>query len=118
VFPVDQHGVPRYDELVLIANRDRLRDDAGYRARVRDFTAALREATEWARSHPQQAIEVMRRHSSRDYRDVLEQSVPATLKLLDTSALVPDQWEAFGAWMADQGLLDGEPDGRALVTNP
>jgi putative hydroxymethylpyrimidine transport system substrate-binding protein len=118
VFPVDEHGVPRYDELVLIANRDRLRDDAGYRARVRDFTAALTEATEWARSHPQQAIEVMRRHSSRDYRDVLEQSVPATLKLLDTSALVPDQWEAFGAWMADQGLLDGEPDGRALVTNP
>src|SRR3954468_19756844 len=64
VLPVDEHGVPRHGELVLIANRDRLRDDAGYRARVRDFTAALREATEWARSHPQQAIEVMRRHSS------------------------------------------------------
>ena len=30
VFPVDEHGVPRYDELVLIANRDRL----GRRRRV------------------------------------------------------------------------------------
>ena len=42
VFPVDEHGVPRYDELVVVANRERLRDDAGYRARVRGLRHGAR----------------------------------------------------------------------------
>src|SRR5947207_2383657 len=35
VFPVDRYGVPTYDELVLVANRDRLSSDEAYRRRTR-----------------------------------------------------------------------------------
>src|SRR5690242_785932 len=34
-FPVDENGVPSYDELVLVADRDRLADDASYRSVVK-----------------------------------------------------------------------------------
>jgi putative hydroxymethylpyrimidine transport system substrate-binding protein len=118
VFPVDQHGVPSYDELVLIANSDRLGSDPAYRRLVHDVVSGLAVSTEWARRHPAAALAVMRRHSSRDYKDVLARSVPATLRLLDTSALDPSAWEAFGRWMKQQGLLQAEPDGRALVARP
>jgi putative hydroxymethylpyrimidine transport system substrate-binding protein len=115
VFPVDRHGVPTYDELVLIANRDRLRGDPGYRAMVRRFVAALGRATAWARAHPRAAVAVMRAESYRDYRDTIAASVPATLRLLHTSRLDPKAWDRFGAWMYRSGLLHSRPDGNALV---
>jgi putative hydroxymethylpyrimidine transport system substrate-binding protein len=115
VFPVDRHGVPAYDELVLIANADRMRDNAAYRAMVGRFVGALARATAWARSHEAAALAVMRRESYRDYRGTLARSVPATLRLLRTSRLDPAAWQRFGAWMRGAGLVHGTPDGRALV---
>jgi putative hydroxymethylpyrimidine transport system substrate-binding protein len=117
VFPVDRYGVPTYDELVLVANRDRLSSDADYRRRTQAFVAGLSTATAWARSHPDEALAVMRRHSSRDDRGVLGVSVPATLRLLDTSSLDPAAWTAFGDWMYRQGLLDRQPNGAELVAD-
>jgi len=118
VFPVDEHGVPHYDELVVIAHRDRLRDDAAYRSLVQRFVRALAAGTTFAKEHPDVALEVMRAHASRDYLDVLERSVPETLRLLDTTRLDPRAWEAFGTWMHEQGLLESPPDGAALVASP
>jgi hypothetical protein len=60
----------------------------------------------------------MRDHASRDYRDVLERSVPQTLRLLDTTQLDPVAWDRFGKWMEQQGLLESPPDGAALVAAP
>jgi putative hydroxymethylpyrimidine transport system substrate-binding protein len=118
VFPVDRYGVPPYDELVVVAHRDRLQDDAAYRSLVRRFVRALDEATRYAKAHPAAALDVMRAHASRDYLDVLERSVPETLRLLDTTRLDPAAWEAFGTWMHEQGLLESPPDGAALVASP
>jgi putative hydroxymethylpyrimidine transport system substrate-binding protein len=118
VFPVDRYGVPPYDELVVVAHRDRLRDDAAYRSVVRRFVRALAAGTRYAKEHPGAALEVMRDHASRDYRDVLERSVPQTLRLLDTTQLDPVAWDRFGKWMEQQGLLESPPDGAALVAAP
>jgi putative hydroxymethylpyrimidine transport system substrate-binding protein len=118
VFPVDRHGVPPYDELVVIAHRDRLRDDADYRSVVQRFVRALAAGTRYAKEHPDVALEVMRGHASRDYLDVLERSVPETLRLLDTTQLDPAAWARFGTWMEQQGLLESPPDGAALVAAP
>jgi putative hydroxymethylpyrimidine transport system substrate-binding protein len=118
VFPVDRYGVPRYDELVIVANRARLHTDPTYRKTVRKFVTALTAATAWARAHPQAAIAIMRAHSSRDYLGQIEKSVPATLRLLRTSGLNRQAWERFGNWMWSQGLLSGQPDGARLVTRP
>jgi len=118
VFPYDRYGVPAYDELVVVANADRLRDDAGYRRTVRQFVAGLAAGTDWAKAHPSAAVAVMRRHSADDYRNVLEQSVPATLRLLGTRPPPEAAWARFGAWMYSSGLLDERPDAAALIARP
>jgi putative hydroxymethylpyrimidine transport system substrate-binding protein len=118
VFPYDRFGVPAYDELVVIANADRLHDDADYRAMVRRFVAGLTAGTDWAKAHPGAAVAVMRRHSADDYRDVLARSVPATLRLLGTEPPPEAAWARFGAWMYRSGLLDAKPDAAALIARP
>jgi putative hydroxymethylpyrimidine transport system substrate-binding protein len=118
VFPYDRYGVPAYDELVVVANADRLRDDAAYRGTVRRFVAGLAAGTDWAKAHPVAAVAVMRRHSADDYRDVLERSVPATLRLLGTDRPAEAAWAQFGAWMFRSGLLDEQPDAAALIARP
>jgi putative hydroxymethylpyrimidine transport system substrate-binding protein len=118
VFPVDEYGVPTYDELVIVANSDRLRSDSSYRAIVRSFVAGLAAGTRYAKSHPGAALDAMRAHASSDYRSVLETSVPETLRLLDTTSLDATAWDAFGRWMYGQGLLERPPDGAALVARP
>jgi putative hydroxymethylpyrimidine transport system substrate-binding protein len=118
VFPVDRHGVPGYDELVLIANSRRLHDDAAYRASVATFVRDLAAGTSYAKRHPGAALTVMRSVAARDYRDALETEVPDTLRLLDTTSLSPAAWNRFGRWMQSQGLLKSPPDGAALVARP
>ena len=118
VFPVDHYGVPTYDELVVIANSDRLRKDAEYRGMVRGFVDALGAGTAYAKAHPDAALAAMRAHASSDYKSVLETSVPETLRLLNTTSLDPAAWAAFGRWMQSQGLLKSPPDGAALVAAP
>jgi putative hydroxymethylpyrimidine transport system substrate-binding protein len=117
-FPVDRYGVPPYDELVLVANRDKLNSDPQYQAAVKRFVAGLTAGTRWARAHPAGAVGVMQAHAASDYKDILDRSVPATLALLDTTTLSPSAWTAFGAWMHGRGLLDRTPDGAALVASP
>ncbi len=115
IFPVDHYGVPTYDELVVIANSQRLADDPAYAGMVQRFVAALAKATNWARHHQTAAIAVMRKESYRDYQNDIARSVPATLRLLRTSALSIHAWNRFGMWMYRSGLLQSKPDAAALV---
>jgi putative hydroxymethylpyrimidine transport system substrate-binding protein len=118
VFPVDRYGVPGYDELVVVANSQRLHDDGGYRREVREFVAGLASGTAYAKAHPKTALAVMKAESSSDYTDSLAISVPETLRLLRTTSLDPAAWDRFGSWMQSQGLLKSPPDGAALVARP
>jgi putative hydroxymethylpyrimidine transport system substrate-binding protein len=118
VFPYDRYGVPGYDELVIVANRDRLDSDSAYRRTVSRFVTALAAATRWAQAHPAAAVRVMAGHAYRDYRGTIRASVPATLKLLRTGRLNPAAWQRFGDWMHRSGLLEETPDASALVARP
>jgi putative hydroxymethylpyrimidine transport system substrate-binding protein len=118
VFPYDRYGVPSYDELVLVANANRLHSDAAYRRQVARFVTALAAATRWAQAHPAGAIAVMEHHAYRDYLGTIRASVPATLKLLRVGPLSTAAWTRFGNWMYHSGLLKSRPDAAALVARP
>ena len=118
VFPYDRYGVPAYDELVLVANANRLHSDAAYRRRVSRFVAALDAATRWAQAHPAAATAVMEHHAYRDYMGTIRASVPATLKLLRVGPLSTTAWARFGSWMYHSGLLKSPPDAAALIARP
>jgi len=106
IIPVDRAGVPSYDELVLVANSDRLRSDAAYRAEVHAFVSAFVAGTNGARANPATALAVMAKATASPHA-FLARAVPATLALLSG----PDgvgclgSWQRFGAWMHATGLL-------------
>lgn len=118
VMPIDQYGVPSYDELVVAVNRSKMQSDASYRRTVGAFVSALRAGTVYAQKHPATALAVMRKVAASDYQKVLERSVPETLRLLHVEPLDERAWARFGAWMYAQKLLSHKPDASGVVGNP
>lgn len=119
--PVDRLGVPTYDELVLVANTARLRDDPAYAAMVRRFIAAMLEGATAARADPAAAIAVMTKATTYTPK-FLQASVPATLNLLAPPSGRPigclDQptWQRYADWMHATGLLAKPVSAAAAMT--
>jgi putative hydroxymethylpyrimidine transport system substrate-binding protein len=108
IIPVDRAGVPTYDELVLVANKTRLRRDPAYRSEVKRFVGALLAGTADARRHPARALAILKKVTASDPR-FLARSTPATLRLLaepnGVGCISVHAWERFGDWMRAQQLL-------------
>jgi putative hydroxymethylpyrimidine transport system substrate-binding protein len=122
VLPVDRLGVPSYDELVVVANSERLDRDPAYAAAVRRFLAAMRRGTEAAIADPDDAVAIMR--SGTTYKaPFLRASVPATLDLLSPpdgrpiGCMDPAAWRRYGDWMHRTGLLPRAVDSASVMTN-
>ncbi|HEY5294157.1 MAG TPA: ABC transporter substrate-binding protein [Gaiellaceae bacterium] len=119
IIPVDQAGVPNYDELVLVANKTRLHDDPHYRSKVKRFVGAFLAGTAEARNHPNRALAIMKKVTASDPK-FLARAVPATLRLLagpqGIGCLNVKQWQRFGDWMRARGLLK-QPIAAATVVD-
>lgn len=121
VTPVDRLGVPTYDELVLIARRQSLDEDP---EAIRLFVAALARGTAAAAERPNAALEALLA-ANRDLEPRLTRAeLAATLPLLSPERpgrpygyMDPARWEEFGAWMRDNGLVEGRPDPDRLLSN-
>ena len=120
IIPIDQAGVPSYDELVLVANKTRLHDDPQYRSEVKRFVGAFLAGTADARNHPSRALAIMKKVTASDPK-FLARAVPATLRLLAGSkgigCLSVDAWQRFGEWMHTTNLLK-KPIAAASVVTP
>jgi putative hydroxymethylpyrimidine transport system substrate-binding protein len=115
VTPVDQLGVPTYDELVLVANRGRLEEDP---EPVRLFLAALARGTAAAKANRTAASEAVL-GANRDLDGRLTNAeMVATLPLFSTTGRMnPARWREFVAWMNENGLIAGRPSPSALLSN-
>jgi putative hydroxymethylpyrimidine transport system substrate-binding protein len=120
VIPVDQLGVPPYDELVLVAGGERLRDDP---EAIRLFIAALARGTAVAVSDPREATRaVLEANPDLDPR-FTRAEIAATLPLLAAGEehpfgyMDPEQWRNFSGWMRDHGEIEGLPEPDDLLTN-
>jgi putative hydroxymethylpyrimidine transport system substrate-binding protein len=118
VIPVDRAGVPTYDELVLVANKTRLRNEPGYRSEVRRFVAAFLAGTADARRHPARALAILEKETASDRR-FLARATPATLRLLagpnGIGCISVGAWQRFGRWMRAQRLLKAPVPGASVV---
>ena len=115
VIPLDRAGVPTYDELVLVANSDRLRSSTSYADRVDKFVDAFLQGSADAQAHPQQALRILEKVTA-SKRSFLAASTPATLALLGNGCLSEAAWAKFGAWMHDKGLLKKPVPAGDVVT--
>lgn len=117
ILPVDKAGSPTYDELVVIANSDRLKD--GRRVETyRRFIAGLQEGTEDAVKNPEEALKSLAAKypeltkTAKNRRFNLA-SLKVTLPILAQTNrgdnpfgwMDPSTWAAYGKWMHDNGEL-------------
>lgn len=121
VTPVDQLGVPSYDELVLAARGDRLEEDP---EEIRLFIAALARGTAAAVERPNAALAALLEANPDLEPKLARAELAATLPLLEPAAsgqpygyMDPARWERFTAWMRDNGLIDSLPAPSQLLDN-
>lgn len=102
-FYPEEHGVPPYDELILVAREDMLDD-----ARLKRFLAAVERATLYIKNHPQEALATFL-EAYPDLDDELNRRAwEATLPRFANSPAGLDRtrYERFGAFMREQGLIE------------
>jgi putative hydroxymethylpyrimidine transport system substrate-binding protein len=115
VTPVDRLGVPIYDELVLVANRERLEADP---EAIRLFLAALARGTTAAIKSPDATTKALLEANPDLDPKLTRAEVDATLPLLSKRGTMdPTEWKAFIAWMRENGLTSGSPSTAQVLSN-
>jgi putative hydroxymethylpyrimidine transport system substrate-binding protein len=121
VIPVDRLGVPDYNELVFVANKDRL---AGERDDLRLFLSAVARGAEASRKDPSGATKALLDENKDLKAKRARASVRLTIPTLFPAKTArpwgyqdPVSWRNYGGWMVDQGLLKKLPDIQAAITN-
>ncbi len=108
VVPVDQAGVPPYDELVIVVRKATIVDHPSL---IRRFVQAVARGYEATRADPTRAVgQLLAANPSLD-RKLQTASVRATLSSFFPAGnhpwgwQSPVQWQAFGTWMMQQHLI-------------
>lgn len=127
VRPVDELGIPVYDELVLVASEETLEEDP---ESVRLFIAALERGTEEANADPEAAARALLRANDDLDPELTRAQVRATLPALARRGpspkpdeadrygyMDPDEWEEFAGFLFDEELIESRPEVNELLTN-
>ncbi len=113
--PINQAGVPQYNELVLVVRED----EARHRGQdLRAFMQALTRGEREVRANPQAAAALMvKANPSLEPKLQLEsirQTLPAATPASASDPYgwqEPSAWASFGSWMLTHGLLQHNPNG-------
>jgi putative hydroxymethylpyrimidine transport system substrate-binding protein len=121
VVPVDRLGIPTYDELVLVANSDRVAEDPEL---LRLFIDALERGTRAAVADPAAATEAVLAAGDGLDPKLTRAEIDATLPLLlpkrksqPFGYMDAREWERFAGFFADRGLIATRPTAGELRTN-
>lgn len=103
---VEQHGVPAYDELILVTKRETV--DV---ARTKKLLAAIAEATTWLKANPAEAWAIFSKSGKDLGNDLNRLAWKDTLPLLaaDPAALDRARYETFSAFLVKRGLIKQAP---------
>jgi putative hydroxymethylpyrimidine transport system substrate-binding protein len=121
VVPVDELGIPTYDELVIVASEETVESDPQM---IQLFLAALEKGTSDAVADPKAATETILAEGDGLEPKLTAAEIEATLPLLqprDKDARFgetdPREWEKFSRFLADEGLIGPVPPIDEVVTN-
>jgi putative hydroxymethylpyrimidine transport system substrate-binding protein len=121
VIPVTDAGVPQYDELVIIANTDKLKSDPSYRQLVREFLAGLAKGNALAVSQPSVGIASMQSVIKGYPANQVKQMVDVTAPLLNNprgfGQMDAKSWQSFADWMHTNGLISKAVNVSTLMTD-
>ena len=113
-FYLEEEGLPPYDELIYVANRETMD-----RSRIRRFLAATEKATQFIVNHPEASWQVFAATAA-ELRDELNER--AWWDTLPRFALRPAAFDAgryrrFEAFLRESGLVPFENDPATLATD-
>lgn len=120
IVPVDRLGVPTYDELVLVADGERVESDPGP---IRDFLAALERGTYAAAHDPQAATDaVVAAGNGLDpelTRAEVDKTLPRLLPPGDQPYgwMDPGRWQRFADYLYEAGQIDSRAEAADLLRN-
>lgn len=118
-YSVTSQGIPNYDELVVIANRTKLKNDEGYRETVRKFLAGLAAGDQKAQADPAFAFEAMKPVAKGYSADSLKKMVDKTAPLLKNDEsfgmMQATDWQALADWMFENKVIEKAVDASTLV---
>jgi putative hydroxymethylpyrimidine transport system substrate-binding protein len=118
IIRVDHAGVPTYDELVIVARQDEIGPKA---AVLRRFMQALSRAHQALRTRPGEGVDAL--VGANPDLDAALQREAVTQTLTAFFPKNPDkpwgwqeprEWQAYGKWMFDNGLLKRRPSQQVL----
>jgi putative hydroxymethylpyrimidine transport system substrate-binding protein len=121
VVPVDELGIPTYDELVLVANGERVAEDP---EAIRLFLAALERGTRDAAEDPKGATQALIRANDDLDPKLTRAQVDKTLPVLlpgnpdqPYGFMDPQRWREFAGFLVDEGVIEGLPSTDEVLTN-
>lgn len=118
--PVDELGIPRYDELILVARESTLAEKSDD---IRLFIAALERGTQAAIADPEGATRDILAANDALEPELTRAWIDATLPLLAPEEdrvfgrMDPGRWSNFIAWMRDNELIGSLPSAGETMTN-
>ena len=122
ILKMDELGVPAYDELVFVARKEGLDEDGA--SRIRRFLQATARGHRILERDPKTGVDALMKASSGLDRGLQEAVVKATLPVYFPAGddepygwQDPAQWDAYGRWMQQNGLLKRPPDAAKALTN-
>jgi putative hydroxymethylpyrimidine transport system substrate-binding protein len=120
VVPVDELGIPTYDELVLVADAERVKEDP---EQIRAFIGALAKATESTEKDPDAATEALLAAGPDLEPELTRAEVGVTVPRLVAPEgepfgyMDPAAWEKFARFLAEQNQIEEAPAAEELLTN-
>jgi putative hydroxymethylpyrimidine transport system substrate-binding protein len=122
VISMESLGVPTYDELLVVANKERLESDPAFADAVNRFIAGMKKGVEGAQADEAGSVQLMKDNT--DYSaEEIDGMVPDTLALLTppegrtVTCFNLDNWQALSDWMVEKGLLKESIDATTVATN-
>jgi putative hydroxymethylpyrimidine transport system substrate-binding protein len=105
-FFVEEHGVPSYDELILVTHRDRLND-----INLRKFVDAMEAGVQYLVNHPEESWRLFVRGRKDLDNELNRRAWKDTLPrfALRPGALDQTRYRRFAKFMKDQGLIESIP---------
>ncbi len=120
VVAADRLGVPTYDELVLVADGDRMQEDP---EPIRDFIAALERGSRSAEQDPAAATESLLAEADGLDPELTRAQVERTLPRLiplegrPYGYMDPAGWEAFARFLAANDQIETPPPAGEMLSN-
>lgn len=121
ILRMEELGVPNYNELIFVTRRDFLDQEGA--SKVRRFMRATARGHQLLREEPKVGVDALLKADPGLERRLQSAVVEKTTPLFFPPGDRPfgwqeaDEWEAYGAWMFENGLLKNRPDARGALTN-